>query len=275
MIHNGKSRKLLFDPAEAVAHLRASDPKLGALIDRCGEFTLRLDPLPSPFESLLESILYQQLNGKAAATIHGRSARILWRRSRPATPSRYAPMRSCAPRASPATRRAPSRTWPPAPSTHKAIGKMTDEEIVERLTQVRGIGPWTVEMLLIFRMGRPDVFPVTDYGVRKGFALTFQRIPKPARLPRKTCPSPRSFSKGENAGRRSVLWPVGTSGEPVIWPRLLRPRDGRAYNNQDSRAIFRRLRYSTGIHLCPTRSASFAFMAIFTSRPAKTLGWRQ
>ena len=72
MIHNGRSRKLPFDPAEALAHLRAHDAKLGALIDRAGDFTLRLDPRPSPFESLLESILYQQLHGKAAATIHAR-----------------------------------------------------------------------------------------------------------------------------------------------------------------------------------------------------------
>src|SRR5664280_1550051 len=72
MINNGRSRKLPFDPVEAVAHLKAADPKLGALIDRAGEFTLRLDPAPSPFESLLESILYQQLHGKAAASIHRR-----------------------------------------------------------------------------------------------------------------------------------------------------------------------------------------------------------
>src|SRR5438046_10153297 len=72
MFHAGRSRKLPFDPDEALAHLRARDPKLGALIDRAGEFTLRLDGLPSPFETLLESILYQQLHGKAAATIHRR-----------------------------------------------------------------------------------------------------------------------------------------------------------------------------------------------------------
>jgi DNA-3-methyladenine glycosylase II len=58
------------------------------------------------------------------------------------------------------------------------IRRMRDEEIIEHLTQVRGIGPWTVEMLLIFRLGRPDVLPVSDYGVRKGFALTYRRIPK-------------------------------------------------------------------------------------------------
>ncbi len=72
MIHDGKSRKLPFDAEEAVRHLKANDPKLGALIDRAGPFTMRLDRSPSPFESLLESILYQQLHGKAAAAIHGR-----------------------------------------------------------------------------------------------------------------------------------------------------------------------------------------------------------
>src|SRR5580704_11234711 len=72
MIHNGKSRKLPFDPDEAVAHLCAADAKLATLIERAGEFTLRLDPAPSPFESLLESVLYQQLHGTAAASIHRR-----------------------------------------------------------------------------------------------------------------------------------------------------------------------------------------------------------
>jgi DNA-3-methyladenine glycosylase II len=67
---------------------------------------------------------------------------------------------------------------------------MTDAEIVERLTEVRGIGPWTVEMLLIFRMGRPDVLPVTDYGVRKGYALTFQRVPKSRALAAEDLPKP-------------------------------------------------------------------------------------
>jgi DNA-3-methyladenine glycosylase II len=72
---------------------------------------------------------------------------------------------------------------------------MTDAEIVERLTQVRGIGPWTVEMLLIFRMGRPDVLPVTDYGVRKGFALTFQRLPKTRPLAAEDLPKPEILLK--------------------------------------------------------------------------------
>jgi DNA-3-methyladenine glycosylase II len=72
MINNGRSRKLPFDPDEAITHLKAADAKLAVLIERAGPFTLRLDPSPSPFESLVESILYQQLHGKAAATIHRR-----------------------------------------------------------------------------------------------------------------------------------------------------------------------------------------------------------
>jgi len=98
MIHDGKSRKLPFDAAEAVAHLKANDAKLGALIDRAGEFTLRLDPAPSPFESLLESILYQQLHGKAAATIHRRVREYLAATRRPASAG-YGRMRSCGRRA--------------------------------------------------------------------------------------------------------------------------------------------------------------------------------
>jgi DNA-3-methyladenine glycosylase II len=72
---------------------------------------------------------------------------------------------------------------------------MSDAEILERLTQVRGIGPWTVEMLLIFRLGRPDVLPVSDYGVRKGFALTFQRVPKARPLAAEDLPKPEVLLK--------------------------------------------------------------------------------
>ena len=82
--------------------------------------------------------------------------------------------------------------------SHAAILKMSDADIVERLTEVRGIGPWTVEMLLIFRMGRPDVLPVTDYGVRKGFALTFQRLPKTRPIEAADLPKPDVvFKRGQ------------------------------------------------------------------------------
>jgi len=182
MIHDGRSRKLPFDPAKAIAHLRANDAKLAALIDRAGPFTLKLDQSASPFESLLESILYQQLHGKAAAAIHARVRQFFGGDPTPQllldTPDE--PLRAAGVSFNKikALRDLAARTIDGTVPSHAAILKMSDADIVERLTEVRGIGSWTVEMLLIFRLGRPDVLPVTDYGVRKGFALTFQRLPK-------------------------------------------------------------------------------------------------
>jgi DNA-3-methyladenine glycosylase II len=182
MIHDGKSRKLPFDPDEAVEHLKDSDAKLAGLIERVGEFKLRLDPSPSPFESLLESILYQQLHGKAAATIHRRVREYFGGDPTPQmlldTPDD--PIRACGVSGNKikAFRDLAAKTLDGTVPTNAAIKKLSDAEIIERLTAVRGIGAWTVEMLLIFRLGRPDILPVTDYGVRKGFALTFTRIPK-------------------------------------------------------------------------------------------------
>jgi DNA-3-methyladenine glycosylase II len=199
MINNGRSRKLPFDPAEAITHLKAADAKLAALIERAGPFTLRLDPSPSPFESLVESILYQQLHGKAAATIHRRVREYFGGDPTPelllATPDE--PLRACGVSGNKtrALRDLASRTLDGTVPTHNAIRRMSDAEIVERLTQVRGIGPWTVEMLLIFRLGRPDVLPVSDYGVRKGFALTFQRIPKTRPLAAEDLPKPEVLLK--------------------------------------------------------------------------------
>lgn len=194
MAPKGRTRKLPFDPAEAIAHLSARDKKLGALIDRVGPFTLRLDALPSPFESLLESILYQQLHGKAAAAIHRRVREYFGGDPTPAqliaTPDE--PLRAAGVSFNKikAMRDLATRTLDGTVPSHAAIKKMPDADIVERLTAVRGIGPWTVEMLLIFRMGRPDVLPVTDYGVRKGYALTFQRLPKTRALASNDLPKP-------------------------------------------------------------------------------------
>jgi len=182
MVHNGRSRKLPFDPDEAIAHLRSRDPKLGALIDRAGPFMMQLHSWPSPFESLLESILYQQLHGKAAATIHRRVREYYHGDPSPRalldTPDEMLRAAGVSGNKTKALKDLAAKTLDGTVPSHAAIGKMSDADIVERLTEVRGIGPWTVEMLLIFRMGRPDVLPVTDYGVRKGYALTFMRVPK-------------------------------------------------------------------------------------------------
>src|SRR5580658_3574163 len=194
MIHNGRSRKLPFDPDEAVKHLRASDAKLAALIDCAGPFTLRLQNTTSPFESLLESILYQQLHGKAAATIHRRVREYFGGDPSPQllidTPDE--PLRAAGVSGNKikALKDLAAKTLDGTVPTHAAIKKLSDAEIIERLTAVRGIGAWTVEMLLIFRLGRPDVLPVTDYGVRKGFALTFQKVPKTRALAAADLPKP-------------------------------------------------------------------------------------
>ena len=194
MIHDSRSGRLPFDPQKAIAHLKSADPKLGELIDRAGPFSLRIDPSVTPFQALLESILYQQLHGKAAATIHRRvreyfggdpSPKPLLETSdeilRGAGVSRNKIL---------ALKDLAARTIDGTVPRHSVIAKMPDADIVERLTEVRGIGPWTVEMLLIFRLGRPDVLPVSDYGVRKGYALTFQRVPKSRELASKDLPKP-------------------------------------------------------------------------------------
>ena len=216
MIHDGRSRKLPFDTDAALAHLRARDPKLAALIDRAGPFTLRLDPSPSPFESLLESILYQQLHGKGAATIHARVRAYFGGDPTPqlllSTPDE--PLRAAGVSGNKikALRDLAARTLDGTVPVHAAIRKMSDDEIVERLTAVRGIGSWTVEMLLIFRLGRPDVLPVTDYGVRKGFALTFQRVPKSRPLEAGDLPKP------EVVLRRGKSWaPYRSVASWYLW----------------------------------------------------------
>lgn len=216
MIHDGRSRKLPFDPDEALAHLRANDKKLAALIDRVGPFALRINQTISPFESLLESILYQQLHGKAAATIHRRVREFFGGDPAPQllldTPDEPLRAAGVSRNKIKAMRDLAARTIDGTVPSHAAILKMSDADIVERLTEVRGIGSWTVEMLLIFRLGRPDVLPVTDYGVRKGFALTFQRVPKSRPLASSDLPKPDVvFRRGQRwAPFRSVaswyLW---------------------------------------------------------------------
>jgi DNA-3-methyladenine glycosylase II len=216
MIHDGPSSKLPFDRVEAQAYLAARDRKLGALIERAGPFTMKLDPAPSPFESLLESILYQQLHGKAAATIHGRVREYFHGDPTPelmlATPDE--PLRAAGVSGNKikAFKDLARKTLDGTVPSHAAIKKLSDAEIIERLTAVRGIGAWTVEMLLIFRLGRPDVFPVTDYGVRKGFALTFMRVPKTRALAAVDLP------KADRMLRRASKWsPFRTVASWYLW----------------------------------------------------------
>ena len=172
---------LTYDPDVACRHLTTVDPRLGALIARAGAFTMRPEPTQSLFGALVESIVYQQLSGKAAETILGRVIALYRPRRFPrpvdileTSVERLRAAGLSAAKAA-AVKDLATRTLEGTVPTMAQVRRMSDEEIIERLTTVHGIGRWTVEMLLLFRLGRPDVLPLGDLGVRKGFARTFNR----------------------------------------------------------------------------------------------------
>jgi len=170
--------------------LSASDPRLAKLIARSRRYEITPPVSLRPFDALAESIAYQQLNGKAAATIWGR-VRALYAKSKWLDPAKVLATADQTLRAAGLSRSKTAaikdlaaKTLDGTVPSGRALLRMSDDEIVARLTQVRGIGRWTVEMLLLFDLGRPDVWPVDDYGVRKGFAKTFgkRKLPTPKQL---------------------------------------------------------------------------------------------
>lgn len=180
-----------FDTQAAATELARRDRRLGRLIARVGECRLAVAPARvSPYVALAEAIVYQQLHGKAAAAIWRRVTASFGRSGAPAA-QRLAVADLEALRAvglsrnkalalQDLSRRAVAREIP----GRAAAERLADEALVEQLTAVRGVGRWTVEMLLLFTLGRPDVLPVADFGVRKGFALTYGReeMPTPQEL---------------------------------------------------------------------------------------------
>ena len=197
-----------YDFALACRELSAADSKLGRLIERAGPFTMKIASAQSPFEALVESIVYQQLNGRAAATIHGRllasfgevgpdggvaphptAQHIL------DAPNEQLRAAGLSHNKALALRDLAAKTIDGTVPTLARIRRMSDEAIIEHLTQVRGIGVWTVQMMLIFRLGRPDVLPIGDYGVRKGFALTFGKLKPADKVTPADLPSPDLMEK--------------------------------------------------------------------------------
>jgi DNA-3-methyladenine glycosylase II len=171
-------------------HLSATDPRLAALIARARRYDIAPSLSIRPFDALAESIAYQQLNGKAAATIWGR-VRALYPRRKYLNPKLVLATPDAQLRAAGLSRNKiaalkdlAAKTIDGTVPSGRALSRMSDDEIIARLITVRGIGRWTVEMLLLFDLGRPDVWPVDDYGVRKGFAKTFGRrkLPTPKQL---------------------------------------------------------------------------------------------
>ena len=163
---------------------------MGRIIDIVGPRNpARIGSAQTPFATLLRSIVYQQLSGKATGSIHRRVLDLFpGRRPSARAPlaledsalraaglsrSKVLSVRDLATKA--AARKIPSR---------RALDAMVDEAIIERLIEIRGIGRWTVEMLLIFTLDRPDVLPVPDLGIRRGFMVCrgAGELPEPADL---------------------------------------------------------------------------------------------
>ena len=177
-------------PSPEIVHLCKIDPVMKRVIGEVGPYALSLRARRSPFESLARAIAYQQLHDKAAESILKRFIALFPGRRFP----RPADLLAMAPETIRGTgfsrakiaalqdlaAKAMDGTVP----TTAVIQRLADDAIVERLIAVRGVGRWTVEMLLIFQLGRPDVLPVDDFGVRNGFRIAYKRkaMPTPTEL---------------------------------------------------------------------------------------------
>jgi DNA-3-methyladenine glycosylase II len=173
--------------AAIIEHLSAVDPVMKRLIAATGPFAIETREEHSPFESLARAIAHQQLNGKAAQSILNRFVSTCGRGVFP-DPDGLLALEDKALRASgfafskiAALRDLAAKTLSGIVPVREHLHALSDLEIIERLTAVRGIGRWTVEMLLMFQMRRPDVLPVDDFGVRQGFRLAYglKQMPAP------------------------------------------------------------------------------------------------
>lgn len=170
----------------ALEHLTRVDKNLGRVISQTGPCRLRRRRNQSPFEALVEAVANQQLSGKAAETILGRVRALFPERDFP-LPEELLTMSDDKLRGAglsrakvAAVKDIAAKTLSGVVPTPRQMSRLADAEIIERLIAIRGVGQWTVEMLLIFKLGRPDVLPVDDYGVRKGFAIAYghKELPK-------------------------------------------------------------------------------------------------
>ena len=176
----------------AVRRLKAADPVMKRLIERVGPCALAPKP-EDTFAALLEAIVHQQLHTKVAATIHGRVV-ALFEDAALVTPELLLKLPDALLRGAglsgnkvAAVRDLAEKCRAGDVPPRKELEKRTDAEIIESLTAVRGIGAWTAQMFLIFRLGRPDVMPSGDFGVRKAFGLLYRKngkLPPPSAVDR-------------------------------------------------------------------------------------------
>jgi DNA-3-methyladenine glycosylase II len=183
LAHPGATRR-------AIRHLKRVDPVMAALITRVGTcgFKLRLDG--AHFDHLTRAIVYQQLSGKAAATIYARIHALYG--GRPPTPAELAATPAARLRRAGLSRQKLgylkdlARQSAAGRLPLEALDVLPDDEVIEALTAVRGVGTWTAQMFLMFRLGRLDILPVLDLGIQKGMrhAYRLRRMPKPAQMER-------------------------------------------------------------------------------------------
>jgi 3-methyladenine DNA glycosylase/8-oxoguanine DNA glycosylase len=208
--------ELGFDPKKAVRHLKVADPALGEIIAAIGPFALQLKSSRSLFGALAEAIVYQQLSNKAAATIYGRVEALFPSARDGFTPrqilgSAEEALRGCGLSRAKVlavqdlARRVDAGELP----TLDESGALTDAELIERLVTVRGIGRWSAEMFLMFRLGRPDVLPLDDYSLRKAYMKAFRK---------RTLPSPQMMEKHGEKWR-----PYRTVASWYLWRTLELP----------------------------------------------------
>jgi DNA-3-methyladenine glycosylase II len=174
---------------EGVRHL-SKDPRFGALIERVGRPRLEVQRQRSPYEALVRAIAHQQLHGRAAEAILGRFSALFPGDGFPKPDAVLATaetaQRGCGFSAgkTAAIRDICAKALDGTVPTRRQSHRLSDEALIERLTAIRGVGRWTVEMLLIFTLGRPDVLPVDDFGVREGYRVLhgLETQPKPKAL---------------------------------------------------------------------------------------------
>ena len=175
---------------EAMEHLARHDRVMARLTRQVGPCTLKPEPRRTPYHSLVRAVAHQQLNGTAAATILRRFQGLFPGRRFP-SPEDVAAASDEALRSAglsgakvAAIRDITARVLSGEIPGSRTMRGMSDEEVVERLTAARGVGRWTAEMLLMFQLGRPDVLPADDYGVRTGFRIAYgwDELPRPREL---------------------------------------------------------------------------------------------
>lgn len=166
---------------------------MAALVDAAGPYTLRPVECPSPFRHLAEAIISQQISGSAAAAILRRFVALFDQRSDFPTPSAVLAIKETLLRGAGLSAAKVAAIRDLALKSEQGhipdtttLASLEDDDIIERLTVVRGIGPWTVQMMLMFQLGRPDVLPIADYGVRNGFRIAYRlrNLPTPRELAR-------------------------------------------------------------------------------------------